>query len=664
MRRIRLAKLSLVLTIIFGVILSTPQVGLAQENQISLVIDRVITSAFPTVDVYFSIYDRSGSPLTNLSSSNFTLLEDQAAIADFTYSNPFDTQTPLAVALLIDTSDSMATGEPSSLDVVSQTAISFIENLQDHDSIGLIGFNEQVTRAQELTAEKNLAIDAINNLVPGANASLYDALFEGVEMLKGSEKKKAIILITDGVESQTSTQTLENVLQSAQTWNVPIYAVGFGPNLISEGAVSKESKLDEMAQATAGFDVILEDVTGIQSAFDTFNQLLRKIYHLSYTSTLPADSTQHQLTVQLNYNNATFNATEVFVPNPVNLALTEPGEGQVLCLQTPITVDASSSPSGIAKIQFLLDGTEISTLTQPNAGETLYLYNWDLQNVPAGDHVLTVVAVDAQGNTKEQSVNITVREPIQIQFVSPVEGDQLINVAQIKIEIDSFLELDSAVVSINDTPQQTFTEESITMDWPIQMLDDGLYKLSVNATDVQGNQAVEDISFRIGVPIPEDEDDGTSNLLMILFGGGAAVIALILIIVPSITKKNSGKKQKPAAEPQEVMQPQQPEIAPQVSPFGTSLALKEISGMNPNKVWPVDKEEISFGRKQQDNDIQLQGLSASRRMAVLRRVPEGLLLHPLHPENPVIVNGQPMNHQVLLTSGDKVQMGESVFEVI
>ena len=48
----------------------------AQENAISLHLDRVDVTAYPNITVHLSAWDESGLPLAGLTPENFTLQED------------------------------------------------------------------------------------------------------------------------------------------------------------------------------------------------------------------------------------------------------------------------------------------------------------------------------------------------------------------------------------------------------------------------------------------------------------------------------------------------------------------------------------------------------------------------------------------------------------
>ncbi len=106
-----------------------------------------------------------------------------------------------------------------------------------------------------------------------------------------------------------------------------------------------------------------------------------------------------------------------------------------------------------------------------------------------------------------------------------------------------------------------------------------------------------------------------------------------------------------------------PVIQASASPSGGSrgYSLVEIEGHNPGAVYPLSGAEISLGRKRDENDIALKGLGASRFQALIRLQGNEFVLFNLSPDNPVLVNGQPIKQQQNLYPGDEIQSGDSTF---
>jgi len=81
--------------------------------------------------------------------------------------------------------------------------------------------------------------------------------------------------------------------------------------------------------------------------------------------------------------------------------------------------------------------------------------------------------------------------------------------------------------------------------------------------------------------------------------------------------------------------------------------------MNPDQIWPLGIAELRLGRKRDENDIPLQGLSASRRHAVIRFEQGEYIIQGVSANNPVIVNNETISQSHILRAGDVIQLGET-----
>ena len=58
--------------------------------------------------------------------------------------------------------------------------------------------------------------------------ALYDAMYEGVDIVKQQTGRRAVIVFTDGYDSYSYYHTLNEIVEYARVQNVPIYPIGFG----------------------------------------------------------------------------------------------------------------------------------------------------------------------------------------------------------------------------------------------------------------------------------------------------------------------------------------------------------------------------------------------------------------------------------------------------
>ena len=165
------------------------------------------------VNILVSVRDKRGALIPNLEQKDFTVLEDGKAqqIKYFTR----ETDLPLTIGLLVDVS-----GSQRNLIEIERTAASqfFSQVLRPKDLAFLIMFGEEAELIQDCTSSSRQLIRALGELrvssgvqglhpgpVPTAGGPrgtvLYDAVsLAATDVLKSQVGRKAIVLITDGVD--------------------------------------------------------------------------------------------------------------------------------------------------------------------------------------------------------------------------------------------------------------------------------------------------------------------------------------------------------------------------------------------------------------------------------------------------------------------------------
>ena len=172
------------------------------------------------VSVPAIVSDRQGRYIAGLKASDFTLYEDRVKqpIAFFA-----DTEEPINVALLLDTSKSVTWA----LDDIKVTAKDFVKLLRPQDRAMIVSFDHDTIALCELTSDRKTLERAIGEAQVGERfgTKLRDAvnavMKEEFITVKG---RKAIVLLTDGKDhgSEVGEQTL---MESAAEADTLIYSV-------------------------------------------------------------------------------------------------------------------------------------------------------------------------------------------------------------------------------------------------------------------------------------------------------------------------------------------------------------------------------------------------------------------------------------------------------
>lgn len=141
------------------------------------------------------VVDGRGRPITNLDRSNFDVYEDgvRQEIARLEPSS-----APFSVAILLDMSGSTL----GFRQVIKQSAFRFIDALSPSDRVAVIEFYDKVNLRNDFTTDRGEIANSISVANGRGKTNFYKALDLALDKLaKEKSRRKAIIVLTDGVDS-------------------------------------------------------------------------------------------------------------------------------------------------------------------------------------------------------------------------------------------------------------------------------------------------------------------------------------------------------------------------------------------------------------------------------------------------------------------------------
>lgn len=194
--------------------------------------DEVVRVNTDLVVLNVTVLDKDGKFVPGLKRGDFHILEDGAEqkLAGFTAE-----ETPFAAAILLDTSGSMETR----LTLGRSAAIRFLDGLRDEDVAAVYNFDIKVEQMQDFSPGRDLPARAFG-LHTKMSTALNDAVLRAADDLaKRSEKRRAIVVLSDGGENSSrasADKALDHALQAGAT----IYAVnmsdtGPGRDIVGSG---------------------------------------------------------------------------------------------------------------------------------------------------------------------------------------------------------------------------------------------------------------------------------------------------------------------------------------------------------------------------------------------------------------------------------------------
>lgn len=267
-----------------------------QDETPHIRITQVDNSQFPKVTVYVSVTNAAGEPI-GVDPSQIQISENgQVMKADETGGKgEIGTLTTL---LVIDTSGSMR--EDGKLDTAKAAAKAYVDQMRPGDQAGLLAFNTKVTYVQPITADHAALTAAINSLNAQNDTAMYDALSQGAKTLKDVPGRKAIIVLTDGLDN-ISKVSADQVVKAIGPSGLSISTIGLGdPGKLGINSGLDEAGLRTLADRAGGVYGYANDPDALQALYERYARALQSEYRLTYTSpSALRDGTNRDLTVNL-----------------------------------------------------------------------------------------------------------------------------------------------------------------------------------------------------------------------------------------------------------------------------------------------------------------------------------------------------------------------------
>jgi len=190
------------------------------------------------ISVFFAATDR-GRSVTDLAPADVEIRDDgRAPTAILGFRN--ESQLPLRLGLVIDTSDSIA----SRFSFEQAAASRFLDEtaFRKDDLAFVVGVNNVVLLAQDFTSDQTLTARALRELAPSGGTALWDAVAFAADKLASTSETQPVarilVVVSDG-EDNSSSVSLKEAISHAQHDEVAVYTVS-----TSDGA--QEAQSDEL----------------------------------------------------------------------------------------------------------------------------------------------------------------------------------------------------------------------------------------------------------------------------------------------------------------------------------------------------------------------------------------------------------------------------------
>ena len=232
-----------------------------------------------------TVTDAAGQYAHGLKDKDFTVLEDGALQ---TVNSFFAEESPFASAILMDMSASME----GKFGLVRAAAASFIDQIRADDQVAVYGFNNKVRLYQDFTNVRDIS-EYVWEAEAQGNTRLYDCMNDAIDALvRREEKRRAILLISDGWDSSSQKATLDSVMKKALGAGVTVYALDLTDTNSLTGSTQEvlllrrgRKEMQEFAAQTGGRYIHSPQGDKLEEGFTQIVDELRNQYTLTYYST-------------------------------------------------------------------------------------------------------------------------------------------------------------------------------------------------------------------------------------------------------------------------------------------------------------------------------------------------------------------------------------------
>ncbi|HEY8226376.1 MAG TPA: VWA domain-containing protein [Pyrinomonadaceae bacterium] len=290
----------------------------------------VVRTNISLVQLNVGVVDRQGRAITSLTRNDFTVYEDgvKQSIQSFE-----PAQAPFSLVLLLDMSGSTITFRQQ-LKLASQR---FLDALAPDDRVAVVQFNAKIKSLTGFSTNRLKTAYAIEIASGAGETHFYEALQYALsELNKEGKRRKAIVVLTDGLDSnlrkhdrqtvaqaQTDAEALaaikpENspelnaVLRAADRQGVTIYPLALpsgdpkrlpipGPDITGIYAAAR-MRMQALAERTGGR---LNEINRLEKMAELYREVaadLRTLYTVAYQA--PSDRPSgkwHEIKVEVNH---------------------------------------------------------------------------------------------------------------------------------------------------------------------------------------------------------------------------------------------------------------------------------------------------------------------------------------------------------------------------
>jgi Ca-activated chloride channel family protein len=256
----------------------------------------IIRSEVTRVNMLFTVTDKKGRFVTDLTRGDFTVTENKKpqTIREFTA----ESDLPLRLAILIDTSGSIT----DRFKFQQEAANNFIHDvMRPQDKAIVVAFDSSAELVADLTNDIGVLENAVKNLRPGGGTALYDAIYFACKerLMKDQPMykfRRAMVVLSDG-QDNASRYSRDQALEMAQRADTVIYTISTN---ITHVETDGDKVMRYFAEETGGNAFFPFEAKDLNQSFENIANELRHQYNLFYRpEPLKNDGLYHRVQIKV-----------------------------------------------------------------------------------------------------------------------------------------------------------------------------------------------------------------------------------------------------------------------------------------------------------------------------------------------------------------------------
>jgi VWFA-related protein len=284
--------------------------GKAKEGNLPSDVPTFRTDAL-TVTVDTAVVDNKGHFIPNIPKNYFRILEDGVPQQMAAFSTG---EAPMTIAMVIEFSAKFQQYYSAGWFQTLNASYGFVRLLKPEDYLAIIAYDLRTEILSDFTIDRQQTAEAMQRLrIPGfSESNMYDALVDTAQRMQDIEGRKAILLISSGLDT-FSKLTYDKTRRALQDAGVPVYTIsllqaqrevadarGSMGNVARMDFLQADNQMRTFANETGGMSFFPRFEGEYPAVFRSITDTMRSEYVLTYNPSNQArDGKVRRIKVQL-----------------------------------------------------------------------------------------------------------------------------------------------------------------------------------------------------------------------------------------------------------------------------------------------------------------------------------------------------------------------------